>query len=200
MDENWPLFAASISGRALTKNEAQLLDASRRLWTAAVTMATTRAAEIPGLSSDPKSFATELWEQVLFSTLRTMDKLGATKIIDLDSYLFAIFSYRLNRYLARERKRQEIVSFVAGSNDLEVLNGAKDESWVERIESRILVQEALTLADEGFRAMAWCYCHDFSWEQIGLLFGLTSEQARKRFEYGIRKLRKWFRKPPEEEG
>ena len=197
MDENWPLFAARISGRSPTDNEAQLLEASRRLWTAALAMATNRIAEISGLPSDPKSLTTEIWEEALSSTLRTMDKLGATKIIDLDSYLFAIFSYRLNRYLARERKRQEIVSFVAASDDLDRLNGAKDESWVERIESGIRVQEALALADDWFRAMAWCYCHDFSWEQIGLLFGLTSEQARKRFEYGIRK---WFRRPPEGKG
>ena len=198
MDENWPLFAARFSGRAPTENETRLLEASRRLWPAALAMAIIRAAEIPGLPSDPKSITTEIWEEALFSSLRTMDKLGATKIIDLDSYLFAIFSYRLNRYLARERKRQEIIDFVSGSNDLNGLNGAKAESSVEKIETGILLQEALARADDWFRATAWCYCHDFSWEEIGLLFGLTSEQARKRFEYRIGKLRKLLRKPPKE--
>jgi RNA polymerase sigma factor (sigma-70 family) len=127
-----------------------------------------------------------------------MDKLGAAKISDLDSYLFAIFSYRLNRYLVQERKRRQIIEFVPGGDDLADLEGAKDTSSVEKIESGIALQEALARTDDSFRAMAWCYCHDFSWEQIGALFGVTKEQARKRFEYGIRKLRKMLRNPPTE--
>lgn len=195
MDENWPLFAARLSGRAPTDNEARLLEASRRLWPAALAAATSRVSETPGFPSDPKSITTECWEEALSSTLRTMDKLGAAKISDLDSYLFAIFSYRLNRYLARERKRRQIIEFVPGSNDLAALEGAKDTSWVEKIESGIALQEALGQTDDSFRAMAWCYCHDYSWEQIGTLLGVTKEQARKRFEYGIRKLRKLLLKP-----
>ena len=54
------------------------------------------------------------------------------------------------------------------------------------------------MADESFRAMAWCYCHDFSWEEIGTLFEATKEQARKRFEYGIEKLRNLLRQPAQE--
>src|SRR5208337_4356087 len=114
------------------------------------------------------------------------------------AYLFAIFSYRLNRYLAQERKRRQIIEFVPGGNDLEDLEGVKDTSSVEKIESGIALQEALSRMDDSFRAMAWCYSHDYSWEQIGTLFGVTKEQARKRFEYGIRKLRKMLRKPPAE--
>jgi hypothetical protein len=36
MDENWPLFAATIVGRQPTENEALLLAAARRLWSAAL--------------------------------------------------------------------------------------------------------------------------------------------------------------------
>jgi len=175
-----------------------LLEASRRLWSGALAAATSRVSKTPGLPLDPKSITTECWEDALSSTLGTMDKLGATKISDLDSYLFAIFSYRLNRYLAQERKRRQIIEFVPGGNELADLKGAKDTSSVEKIESGIALQEALSQTDDSFRAMAWCYCHDFSWEQIGALFGVTKEQARKRFEYGIRKLRNMLRKPPTE--
>ena len=191
MDENWPLFAARFSHRTPTENETRLLEASRRLWPAALRAATNEVSETPGLPFDPKSIATECWEKALLSTLGTMDKLGAVHISDLDSYLFAIFGYRLNRYLARERKRRQIIEAVRRSN-------ATDTSWVERIESGIALQEALTMADESFRAMAWCYCHDFSWEEIGTLFEATKEQARKRFEYGIEKLRKLLRQPAQE--
>jgi RNA polymerase sigma factor (sigma-70 family) len=195
MDENWPLFAARIRGRAPTENEARLLEASRRLWPSALAAVTRQVSGLPGPPSDPKSITTECWEEALSSTLRTMDKLGAAKITDLDSYLFAIFSYRLNRYLARERKRRQIIEFVPGSNDLADREAPADSSWVERIESGIALQEALARMDEAFRAMAWCYCHDFSWKEIAALFGVTKEQARKRFEYGIRKLRKILQKP-----
>jgi len=195
MDENWPLFAARLSGREPTKNEARLLEASRRLWSAALAAVTSRVSETRSLAADPKSITTQCWEEALFSTLRTMDKLGAVNISDLDSYLFAIFTYRLNRYLARERKRQQIIEFVPGSDDLADVERAKDTSWVERIEAGIALQQALARTDDWFRAMAWCYCHEFSWEQIGALFGLTKEQARKRFEYGSRKLRKLLGKP-----
>jgi len=175
-----------------------LLKASRRLWPAALAEATSRVSKKPALPLDPKSITTECWEDALSSTLGTMDKLGATKISDLDSYLFAIFSFRLTRYLTQERKRRKIIEFVPGDNELEDLEGAKDTSSVEKIESGIALQEALSRTDDSFRAMAWCYCHDFSWEQIGALFGVTKEQARKRFEYGIRKLRNMLRKPPTE--
>ncbi len=200
MDENWPLFAARLSGRAPTDNEALLLKASRRLWPAALAAATSRVSKTPAFPLDPKSITTECWEHALSSTLGTMDKLGAAKISDLDSYLFVIFSYRLNRYLAQERKRRQIIEFVPGDNDLEDLEGAKDTSSVEKIESGIALQEALARTDDSFRAMAWCYCHDFSWDQIGPIFGVTGEQARKRFEYGIRKLRKMLRNPPDRGG
>jgi len=128
-----------------------------------------------------------------------MGKLGATKISDLDSYLFAIFSFRLNRYLTQERKRRKIVEFVAGGNELEDLDGAKDTSSVEKIESGIALQQALSKSDDSFRAMAWLYCHYFKWDQIGAIFGVTGEQARKRFEYGVQKLRRLLQNPPEEE-
>ena len=198
MDENWPLFAARLSGRAPTDNEALLLEVSRRLWSGALAAATSRVSKTPGLPLDPKSITTECWEDALSSTLGTMKKLGATKISDLDSYLFAIFSFRLNRYLKQERKRRKIIEFVPGDNELEDLEGAKDTSSLEKIESGIALQQALSKADDSFRAMAWCYSHDFSWDQIGAIFGGTGEQARKRFEYGIRKLRNMLRKPPTE--
>jgi RNA polymerase sigma factor (sigma-70 family) len=198
MDENWPLFVATITGRAPTENEARLLEASRRLWPAALTAVKKQVFDQAGLSSDPKSIATARWEEALSSTLRTMSKLKGTKISDLDSYLFAIFLHRLNRYLAQERKRQQIVEFLSGSDDLASLEGAKDTSWMEKIESRIALQQALARTDRCFRAMAWYYSQDFSWKEIGTLFGLRKEQARQRFEYGIRKLRKWLQRPPEE--
>jgi hypothetical protein len=47
-----------------------------------------------------------------------MDRPAAAKITDLDSYLFAIFPYRLNRYLAQELKRRQIIEFVAGKDEL----------------------------------------------------------------------------------
>jgi RNA polymerase sigma factor (sigma-70 family) len=198
MDENWPLFAATITGRAPTENEARLLEASRRLWPAALAAVKRQVFDQVGTPSDLKSIATACWEEALSSTLRTMNKLGGTKISDLDSYLFAIFLHRLNRYLAQERKRQQIIEFVSDSNDLATLEGAKDTSWMEKIESRIALQQALARTDRGFRAMAWYYCQDFSWKEISALFGLRKEQARQRFEYGIRKLRKWLQRPPEE--
>ena len=79
---------------------------------------TKRVSETPSLPADRKSITSQCWEEALFSTLRTMDKLEAVNISDLDSYLFAIFTYRLNRHLARERKRQQIIEFVPGSDDL----------------------------------------------------------------------------------
>jgi DNA-directed RNA polymerase specialized sigma24 family protein len=195
MDENWPLFAARITGRAPTENEARLLEASRRLWPAALAAVGKQVSDQAGLPYDPKSIATLCWEEALSSTLRTMDKLGSAKISDLDSYLFAIFSYRLKRLLAGERKKRQIIEFVPDTDDLSNVEGAKDTSWAEKIESRIALQEALDRTDDWFQAMAWCYSHDFSWKEIGALFGLTKEKARQRFEYGIRKLRKLLQKP-----
>ncbi len=193
MDENWPLFAARISGRSPSENEARLLDASRRLWPSVLASARSKLSETPALKSDAKSLATEIWEQALFSVLGTMEKLGNAKIFDLDSYLFAIFNHRLNRYLAGERKRQRIIELVPSSEDLADLKGAQDTSWVDRIESEVLLQEALSKTDDFFRTSAWYRCQGYSWAEIGRVLGVTKEQARKRFEYGVQKLRKLLR-------
>jgi len=190
MDENWPLFAARLSGRPPTENEARLLDASRRLWPSALAFATSKVSDAPALAPDARALTTQIWEETLLSVLRTMEKLGTTKISDLDSYLFAIFRNRLNRYLARERKRQRIIEFVPSTAELDALEGSQDPSWVERLESEVLVGEALARMDEPFRVTAWFYCRQYSWDEIGRALGLTKEQARKRFEYGLRKLRK----------
>ncbi len=199
MDENWPLFAARISGRSPTDNEARLLEASRRLWSSALGFVKNRLSHSPGLESDAKSLTTEIWEETLSSVLRTMEKLGHAKISDLDSYVFAIFSNRLDRHLAKERKRRRIIELVP-TDDLAELEGAHDFSWVERIESGVLLQQALAGTDEFFRACAWRRCQGYSWAEIGQVFGLTEEQARKRFEYGVQKLRKLLRQSSREKG
>lgn len=190
MDENWPLFAARFSGRAPTEHEARLLEVSRRLWGRAVAFTRSKLAEISEPESDAQALTTQIWEEALSSVLGTMEKLGGTTIADLDAYLFAIFSSRLNRYLARERKRRKIVELVPSLDDLAELDEALDSSWAERLESEILVREALARMDEVFRITAWWRIQGYSWGEIGRLLGLTKEQARKRFEYGLRKLRK----------
>src|SRR5438046_927597 len=88
-----------VSNRS-TGYGARLLDASRRLWPSAVAFTRTKLSESRALQSDAKSLTTEIWEEALFSVLRTMEKLGRARISDLDAYLFAIFTNRLNRYLA----------------------------------------------------------------------------------------------------
>ncbi len=190
MDENWPLFAARVSGRAPTEHEARLLDASRRLWDTAVSFTKNKLAEISEPEADAHALTTQLWEEVLLSVLGTMDKLGATRIADLDAYLFAIFRNRLNRHLAAQRKRRRIVESMPSLEDLAKLDQALDVSWVRRLDSEILLRQGLARMDEVFRATAWWRTQGYSWNEVGRMLGLTKEQARKRFEYGLRKLRK----------
>ena len=197
MDENWLLRPA---GRPPTGNEAQLLETANRVWPSALALARKRLSELTPPEPAFESVATEIWEQSLRSVLGTMEKLGEGKISDLDAYLFAIFSNRLNRYLSKERRRQRTIQLLPSMEELAQLKGAQDPSWVDKIESGILLKEALARTDEWFRVTAWYYSQRYSWPEIGRLFGLTKEQARKRFEYGIQKLRKLLREPPEKPG
>ena len=66
MDDKWPLFEARISDREATENEARLLEASRRLWPAALTAVKNQVSETPSLAADPKSITTQCWEKALF--------------------------------------------------------------------------------------------------------------------------------------
>jgi len=197
MDENWPLFAARLSGRAPTEHEARLLDASRRLWDTAVVFTKNKLGETSESETDARALTTQVWEGVLSSVLGTMEKLGAARITDLDAYLFAIFRNRLNRYLAAERKRRRIVESMPSLQDLAELDQALDSSWPTRLDSEILVRQALARMDEVFRATAWWRTQGYSWNEVGRLLGLSKEQARKRFEYGLRKLRKLLGDPSE---
>jgi hypothetical protein len=67
MDENWPLFAARISGRSPTENEVRLLEASHRLWPSALASVKSKLSESPALQAEARSLTTEVWKPNVLS-------------------------------------------------------------------------------------------------------------------------------------
>jgi hypothetical protein len=103
----------------------RLITVAKRLWPRVQAHA---RKELPKWNPDDSlALATEIWEGVLVSVSKTLQRQNrsTSEIADLDAYLFAVYLHRFNRALKRERRRQETIELVASSRELEQLEGAR---------------------------------------------------------------------------
>ena len=102
--------------------------------------------EIKNINRDETlAIATEVWEGVLRSVSKTIERLNrrGTGINDLEAYLFGAFHHRFNRVLKKERIRQQTVQLLPSNRDLEELREAQDSRSVADLDRSIQVKEAI---------------------------------------------------------
>src|SRR3974390_3734776 len=105
--------------------ETELTSAASRLWPRVQAHARRELANKN--SDDGIALAAEVWEGVLQSVARTVQRRNGTgpSIVDLDAYLFGVFHHRFNRALKKERRRQETIELVPSTRDLEQVPGTR---------------------------------------------------------------------------
>ncbi len=172
-----------------SKSHEHLLDAARSAWPNVLSYA--RLADIP----DCEYLATEVWEELLRSVLRTMRRLGNLHhVTNLESYLIGAFRHRFQRALVKERQYRQKVLLTDSVEKLESLGRIPDWKPVEQLERELQVQQALKLMDPWTRRV-WNYVkYGYSIKEIARRLDLTEFQVEFRYRRRIARLREYLRR------
>ena len=171
-----------------TRSTTELIAVASRLWPRVQIHARRELANWN--PDDSVALATEVWEGVLQSVSKTLQRRkGSTAgIVDLDAYLFGVFLHRFNRALKRERRRQEMIELVPSGRDLEQLPGARDVKSAHDLERSIQVKEAIESMDDWTRKVFAARVYGYSWKEIAERQGLSVQKAKLRFGNALRRL------------
>jgi hypothetical protein len=185
----------------------ELLAAAREAWPHVLAHA---RRELSGrsVSLEKTALAAEVWEQVLRSVSRTLNRRRDHRppISDLQSYLIGAFLHRFNRVLKKEQRYAERIELIASLHDLERLQGAVDAHWVSDLERTITVNQIVAHMDEWTRKVWKFRQFGNSWKEIARYLGQNEQQTIMKFRYGLEKtrqhmfdaLRRQERKPPQQ--
>ena len=170
--------------------DEDLLAAARKAWPRV--LAHVRAELFDReLGPERTALAAEVWERVLRSVAKT--RLRNTNrrppISDLESYLIGVFHHRFNRLLRQEQRRAETIELVASVADLERFEAALDTRWAEQLERDIAARQ-ITSRMDGWTKKVWRARQlGYTWKEISSWLGVTEQQAKMKFQYGLEKTR-----------
>ena len=169
----------------------ELLAAAREAWPR-VLAHTRRELSDRSVSLEKTALAADVWERVLRSVSRTLDRKGDRRppISDLQSYLFGAFLHRFNRVLKREKRRVERIELIASLHDLERLQTATRAEWVSDLERTITVNQIVAHMDEWTRKAWKARQFGYSWKEIAHRLGQNEQQTIMKFRYGLEKTRR----------
>jgi DNA-directed RNA polymerase specialized sigma24 family protein len=185
----WVIAGPDDEAGNRSKSHERLLDAARIAWPNILSYA--RLADVP----DSECLATEVWEELLRSVLRTMRRLGNLHhVTNLESYLNGAFRHRFQRALLRERQYRQKVLLTDSVEKLENLGRIQDWQPVERLEREVQVQQAMKFLDPWTRRV-WSYIkYGYSIKEIARRLDLTEFQVEFRYRRRLARLREYLRR------
>jgi len=185
----WVIAGPDDEAGSRSKSHERLLDAARSAWPNVLSYA--RLADVP----DSECLATEVWEELLRSVLRTMRRLGNLHhVTNLESYLIGAFRHRFQRALVKERQFRQKVLLTDSVEKLESLGRVADWKPVERLERELQVQQALKMMDPWTRRV-WNYVkYGYSIKEIAKRLDLTEFQVEFRYRRRLTRLRDYLRR------
>ena len=189
LNPDWVLSSDSPKNKTQTlHHDDELITVASRLWPRVQAHARRELANKN--SDDTVAFAAEVWEGVLHSVSKTLQRRNGkgSGIVDLEAYLFGVFHHRFNRALKRERRRQETIELVPSTHDLEQLPGARDAKSSHDLEHSIQVKEVVQNMDDWTRRVWTAKQYGYSWREIAEYVGLGEQAAKSRFHNALRKL------------
>jgi DNA-directed RNA polymerase specialized sigma24 family protein len=185
----WVIAGADGEASEGSKSHERLLDAARSAWPKVLSYA--RMADAP----DGEGLATEVWEELLRSVLRTMRRIGNLQhVTNLEAYLIGAFRYRFQRALVKERRYRQTILLTESVEKLESLGRTQDWKPVEWLERELQLQQALKLMDPWTRRV-WNYVrYGYSMKQIARRLDLTKYQVEFRYRRRLARLRDYLRR------
>src|ERR1700724_1852098 len=115
-----------ISPTAGPKDQiSELVVVARHLWPRI--QAHARREQPEKNSDEALALATEVWESVLQSVAKTIQRSNRTnwRIKNTEAFFFGAFHNRFNRSLGKERRRREVIQHLPASRDLQGLRQAQ---------------------------------------------------------------------------
>ena len=185
----WVIAGPDRTPRTHSKSHERLLQAARKAWPSALSYA--RTEDVP----DCVCLATEVWEELLRSVLRTMQRLGDLHhVTNLESYLIGGFRHRFQRELLKEKRHRQKLLPSESVEQLETMGRIQDWLPVERMERGLLVQQIVDLMDPWTRRV-WSYIkYGYSIKEISRHLGLTEYQVEFRYRRRLARLRAYVRR------
>ena len=168
--------------------ESELSKAARSAWPKA--LAHVRQVQSRDPFDDDGILVAEVWESVLQSVLKTLDRMNGRRgeIGDLEAYLLGSFYHRLGRALKKEERREEMIHLVSSAQELELLD--KTSRVVQdNIEGKVHAQEILDRMDEWSRKVWIAREYGYTWKQIGDVLGTPGDSVMLRFRRRMKILR-----------
>jgi DNA-directed RNA polymerase specialized sigma24 family protein len=168
--------------------ESELSKAARSAWPKA--LAHVRQVQSRNPFDDDGILVAEVWEGVLQSVSRTLDRMNGRRgeIGDLEAYLLGSFYHRLRRALKKEERREEVIHLVPSALELEVL-GTPRQAKQHDIEDSTHAREILDRMDKWTREVWIAREYGYSWKHIGHVLGLSGISVMLRFRRRMKILR-----------
>jgi hypothetical protein len=188
---DWVLFPTGEGeSKSPPASDNELILAARQVWPRVLTHAQ-KELTANGLGSDSASMAAQVWERMPRSVSRTRLRNSdhPQAIADLQSYLFLAFVHRFNRAVQQEQRHAERIELVSSSVDLERIESAQDVGWVEELERAIAIKEIADRMDGWTRKVWQARQFGYTWKEISLWLGVSEQQAKMKFQYGLEKTR-----------
>jgi DNA-directed RNA polymerase specialized sigma24 family protein len=179
---------SSANPRLDSATESELSKAARSAWPKA--LAHVRQVQSRNPFDDDGILVAEVWESVLQSVSKTLDRMDARRgeIGDLEAYLLGSFYHRLRRALRKEQRREEMIHFVSSAQELEVL-GKTSPAEQHDIEGTLHAQQILDRMDEWSRNVWVAREYGYSWKHIGRVLGIPGDSVMLRFRRRMKILR-----------
>ena len=189
LSPEWVIAGPDDGARNRSKSHERLLDAARRVWPDVLSYA--YSVDV----ADREWLATEVWEELLRSVLRTMRRLGNLHhVTNLESYLIGAFRYRFQRALSKERQYRQKFLMTESIDNLESLGRIQDWKPVQRLERELQVKQALKVMDPWTRRV-WNYVkYGYSIKEIARRLDLTEFQVEFRYRRSLARLRNYLRR------
>jgi DNA-directed RNA polymerase specialized sigma24 family protein len=187
----WVLFPGKQDpGRLPPPADEELLAAARKAWPHVLAHVRLRLLDKES-GRERTALAAEIWDGVLVSVAKTRrrNKDLRSPIMDLESYLIGAFHHRLNRELKKKQKRAETIEAFPSVLDLEQFEAALDAEWVEQLERAIATSQITDRMNPWMKKVWHRRQCEYSWKAIATWLGITEQQAKLKFYYGLQKIR-----------
>jgi DNA-directed RNA polymerase specialized sigma24 family protein len=195
---DWVLFPTGEGERKKPlASDDELILAAREVWPRVLVHAQ-KELRAHTLGSDSASMAAQVWERMLRSVSRTRQRNSDPRqaIGDLQSYLFLAFVHRFNRAVQQEQKQAERIELVSSNIDLERIESTQDVEWVEDLERAITIKEIAAHMDNWTKKVWQARQLGYTWKEIASWLGISEQQAKMKFQYGLEKTRQSIARLP----
>ena len=174
--------------RSDSATESELSKAARSAWPKA--LAHVRQVHPRNPFDDDRILVAEVWESVLQSVSRTLDRTNGRRgeIRDLEAYLLGSFYHRLRRALKKEQRREEMIHLVSSAQELDLL-GRTSHAEQHDLESTLHAREILDRMDEWSRKVWVAREYGYTWKHIGRVLGIPGDSVMLRFRRRMKILR-----------